>query len=478
MSIIVTQEKRVRKNIYHVKNLNEAGIPISDETYEVGVEIRTIFKTKKDGFETVEIKKGEYPGGQTVVCVLDGNGILDEEIYDYINNIRAAESPKTKKAMGYALGTYKMFMQMAGYDAKHPTYQEIEEYRNFLTGRIVVPEPGFKVTYRCPNTCNIYMSTAKIFLMLTKNDCSAFEEIESRGKQRITYKDIYGRRRVAISGRNPHHVRKDPLAGKELPAHPKPEQVKNILNQAKSDPIPGIYWGIYTQFRTGIRRGGLLGLTLEDLCKEKNGDNFEYFLYLRNRVSDNDDQFCKTLYHPLTIDEYKSKTYLESHQCIRISKKLYDGLLHYYETTRDEKLIGSKKRQKILQNTKADSIFGNKRSNYYIFIHPNGNLLSGQTYNNHLKPLYKANNVTLDKDFKKYNCSHQLRSAFIMFRGRYSENPETLLQLARDAGHASPESTLSYYNEFPEDIKARWEQFDEELDELIPDTENIEIKSE
>jgi hypothetical protein len=56
-----------------------------------------------------------------------------------------------------------------------------------------------------------------------------------------------------------------------------------------------------------------------------------------------------------------------------------------------------------------------------------------------------------------------------MFRGRYSSNPESLLQLARAAGHASPESTMRYFNEFPEDIAARQDLFDQELDSLIPD---------
>lgn len=477
MAVVITQEKRGRKSIYHVKNLDEAGVPVSDETYCVGVELRTVFKTRKNGSEVFkEVKKGEHRGGQVVVCVVDGDGVLDEDIYNYINNIREAESLKTRKMMGYALGTYKMFMQMTDHDAKHPTYQNIEEYRLFLMGRTVVPEPGSSVTYRCANTCNAYMSTAKMFLLLTKNDCSAFEEIESRGMQHTAYTDIYGRRRVAVTGRNPHHVRRDPLAGKELPAHPKPEQVRNILKMALSDPVQGVYWGIYTQFRTGIRCGGLLGLTLEDLCEEHNGDEVEYYLYLRNRVSDADFQFCKNLYHPTTVEEYGSSSYRESFQRIHISKKLYDGLRLYYTVSRDERNVGAKKRMKILQNTKADSIYGKTHTNYYIFIHPNGSLLSGQTYNNHLKPLFEANGVTLDKGYKKYNCSHQLRAAFLMFRGRYSENPETLLQLARDAGHASPQSTLSYYNEFPEDIKARWEQFDEELDELIPEFENIEIK--
>lgn len=473
MSVIITQEQRGKKNIYHVKNLNEAGIPVSDDTFSVGVEIRTVFPASNaNGNGELVVKKGQHKGGQIVVCNLDENGLLDEEVYDYINNIREMESLKTKKTMGYAIGTYKMFMRMTGRNAAKPTYQDAEEYRNFLTGRMIAPEPGHKVTYRCPNTCNIYMSMTKIYLLLTKNDCSAFEEIESRGPQRTTYTDIYGRRRVTSAGRNPHRVRMDPLRGRELPAHPKPEQVVKILALAKEDKIEGIYWGIMTQFRTGIRRGGALGLTREDICEEHNGDEVEYCIYLRNRVSDNEEQFCKELYHPNSQDEYRSSSYRASYQRILISKSLYTGLLKYYETSRDEKIVGAKKRQKILENTKADSIYGANHSNYYIFIHPKGNLLTGQTYNYHLKPLFKECGVTLDKGYKQYNCSHQLRSAFIMFRGRYSKNPENLLQLSRDAGHASPDSTLRYYNEFPEDIVARQDMFDAELDSLIPEFEN------
>lgn len=475
MAVIITQENRGRKNVYHLKHLDDAGVAISDEAYRVGVEVRTLFTDPKTGL-LADVKVSEHKDGQVVVCVLDEDGVLDEDVYNYINILREAESIKSKKAMGYAIGTYKMFMRMVGYDANRPTFQNAEEFRNFLTGRTVVPEPGHRVTYRCPNTCDGYMSMVKTYLLFTKNDCSAFEEIGSQGPKRITYTDIYGRRRVSNYGRNPHRVKGDPLARKELPAHPKPDQMKEILRDAKSDPVSGIYWAIFTQFRTGIRRGGLLGLTLEDVCAEKDGDKVKYCLYLRNRISDTEDQFCKNLYHPLTIEEYSTSGYLVSYQRIPISKRLHDGIHAYYQTTRDANIVGVKKRDQILKNTRADSIYGKSRANYYIFIHTNGRLLSGQTYNNHLKPLFKAHGVTLDVGFKKYNCSHQFRSAFLMFRGRYSEHPETMLQLARDAGHASPDSTLVYYNEYPEDIMARWEQFDNELDELIPEFENIEIK--
>lgn len=474
MAVIITQENRGRKNVYHLKHLDEAGVTIRDETYSVGVEIRTEFTDAYTGV-LIDVKVGQHDGGRIVVCVLDENGAADGEAYDYINTLRAVESFKTKKAMGYAIGTYKMFMRMLGYDAGHPTYQNAEEFRNFLIGRNIIPEPGSKVTYRCPSTCGGYMSMVKMYLLLTKNDCSAFENIESRGRKNFVYSDIYGRRRVSSYGRNPHRVKGDPLAKKQLPAHPKPEQVKAILNDALSDPVKGIYWAIYTQFRTGIRRGGVLGLTLEDVCAEKDGDVVEYCIYLRNRISDKEDQFCKNLYHPQSEQEYRTGVYLDSCQRIHISKKLYDGILGYYRETRDANVIGSKKRSLILKNTRADSIYGNMHDNYYIFVHSNGKLLSGQTYNNHLKPLFKAHGVTLDVGFKRYNCSHQLRAAFIMFRGRYSEHPETLLQLARDAGHASPDSTLCYYNEFPEDIMARADQFDRELDELIPETDNVNI---
>lgn len=42
MSVIITQQRRGRLNVYHVKNIDEAGVPVSDETYTVGVEVRTI----------------------------------------------------------------------------------------------------------------------------------------------------------------------------------------------------------------------------------------------------------------------------------------------------------------------------------------------------------------------------------------------------------------------------------------------------
>ena len=470
MSVIITQQRRGRLNIYHVKNINEAGVPVSDETYTVGVEVRTIYQKGKSGQDgSIEVKKGADTEGQVVVCVLDRNGIPYEAAYDYINGMRAGESFKSKKAMGYAIGTYLMFMDMCGYDPDCPTYQNIEEFRNFLTGRSVLPEPGSKVTYRCANTCNTYMSMVKTYLLLTRKDCSAFEQIESRGLSERTYTDIYGRRRVTSISRNPHRVRKDPLEGRTLPAHPKPEQVKKILESASKGKIPGVYWGIQVQFRTGMRRGGLLGLTREDICMERNGSDVSYCIYIRNRVCDNEEQFCKNLYHPMSKDEYRSREYRDSYQRFPISRKMYEGLLGYYENSRDEKFVGAKKRKEILANTKADSIYGESHSNYYIFIHPSGKLLSGQTYNNHLKVFFKEHGVTLDKGFKKYNCSHQLRSACLMFRGRYSSDPDNLLQLSRAAGHASPDSTLVYYNEFPEDIQARNDLFDQEIDSLIPD---------
>lgn len=474
MSQIITQENRGRKSIYHRKTLNDAGIPIDDETFAIGVELRTVFHSKDETNSLITIKKGQHRGGQIVVCVIDENGILDEDVYDYINTLRIGTSLKTRKAMGYAIGTYKMFMRMNDYDAHKPIYSQIVEFQLFLLGKTVVPEPGHKVTYRSANTCNAYMSMTKQYLMDTHNDCTAFFSVSSVGPNRYVYRNSISHNNPRVF-MNPHRVKRDPLADKDLPAHPKPDQVIRLLQMAKTDPVPAIYWCIYTQFRTGIRRGALLGLTREDICMEHNGDEVEYYIYLRNRVSDTDeDQYCKTLDHPLTEDEFRRSTGKKSIQRIHISERLYKGLIEYYESSRDDRKLTPKKRKRLLEATRADSIYGPTHANYYVFSHPNGNRLTGQTYDNHLKILYPKCGITVDKEFKKYNCSHQLRAAFIMYRARYSPHPESLLQVSRDAGHASPNSTLKYYNEFPEDINERWDQFDRELDELIPEDDNLQ----
>ena len=49
MSVIITQQRRGRLNVYHVKNIDEAGVPVSDETYSVGVEVRTIYQRGEPG---------------------------------------------------------------------------------------------------------------------------------------------------------------------------------------------------------------------------------------------------------------------------------------------------------------------------------------------------------------------------------------------------------------------------------------------
>lgn len=474
MSIIITEEKRGRRSVYHAKNLNEAGVPVSDETYTSGVKFRKVNRTKDGGIEVDKGGKKDAKGnGKTQIFILDRNGHPYEDACDYINNICDMLAPKSRKLVAQAIAFYRMYMDMTSKDARKPSYQDIEEFRNFLAGRTVIPEPGHTVTYRSAKTCNIYMSIVKTYLKLTDGDYSAFTEDEPRRNHQTYYMDAYGRRRRTVMVKNPHRMRVDPLEGKELPAHPKPDQMIKLLELAKNDSIPGVYWGAYIQYRTGIRRGGLLGLTIEDVCAEKDGDDIHYCIYLRNRVTDNDDQGCKELYHPVSKDEYRGKECRESIQRIRISKKLHDGLIRYYETSRDAGRIGEKMRRQIMKNTAADSVLVKNGVTHYIFIHPKGTLLTGQTYNRHLKQYYRECGITVDEGHRKYNCSHQLRAGFLMFRGRYSKNPESLLQLARDAGHSSPESTLIYFNEFPEDIEARWDLFDAELDELIPDNENV-----
>lgn len=472
MAYIITEEKSRRRSIFHLCEIDETGHTLSREDFTFNIEkITRIREPQKDGTVRETTVPGHNPAGENLILIKDSQGVCIKEAYDWLNNLRADSPNKTRYVMAQAIAAFHMFFEMKGYNPAEATYAQIEEFVRFLLGASVRPEGNGKVTRRNAKTVNAWLSILRRYIRTKFPESKAFEIFGSDDiRHAMTSAGAEGRR-YRIADPNPHCLRVDPFTKQRLPTHPTPEQFVKLQNLAKNDPIEAVRICIILQYYKGLRCGELLGLTIEDLQTFTVDDEERYRIVIRNRVTDNTDQSAKGKMHPLDKNAYKSSGYIASKDEIEINKRMYALLMSYFKAAHSVEALGFKQASKVRNATVADAVEKGGGPNCYIFVNRQGRRLTAQTYCAHLKRLFKEVGLALDEDVKHYNVSHQLRHGFVMNRTQYSRCPETLLEAKASARHASITSTEVYFNELPEVIRERNEQFDRELDELIMESE-------
>jgi integrase/recombinase XerD len=323
--------------------------------------------------------------------------------------------------------------------------------------------PGATVTHRSMETVKSYIGMLRAFLWENRFDMSAWGE--ERGSDR---RDGSARARSRYVDSD---LRGNSVGRNVAPTHMKVPQVAEVAAAMMRRHDEMMLCIFQIGITTGMRRGEILGLTIQDvkavpLNTKTNGvTDVRYFIVIRNRISDDDDRGSKTLRHPANSEQENASAFKRSRFEVDINEDLYNRIMAYYRRTRDPRLAGGLEEvERIRRATRATGDNG-LGGNYYIFFHKwrgEYRLLSGQTVNNRLKSFFKEVGVITK------NVSHCLRHTYAMHLAKYSKNRVGEKEVQTALRHASPTSTKSYFNMTEEEIQDMDRAFAAEFTSLVP----------
>ncbi|MBQ7421475.1 MAG: site-specific integrase [Prevotella sp.] len=442
--IVITEEQFQRRTVYYRKEVDGNGRVVKCDRFDCVTRI-----------ERIE--------GKDTVFIADKYGIIRPDVYEYINHTRRGKSINTRLQMGLALQLYCTFCDIYGYDYKRITAFAADKFKRFLQGIDVKAEIGSNVSIRTVGTVKSYKGMIRKFLEACHYSTEGFEP----GETVITHEPTAGGGiQPVIRNSGDSDLRSGRLDKLTAPKHFDPKQAKALAAsmRVRED------WMMLCIFRLGygygLRRGEILGLTINDLEQkvDKDTGEMQYKLYLRNRLSDRPDQNAKTLRHPFEAGHYDATDFRKSFFEIDIDESMYNLIMKVYSDSRDVEKLGITTYQKIRAVSKADDY--NSKDNYYIFVFQGTkgwDVLSGQTLNNHLRRYFTESGLDLG------NVSHAMRHSFAMFHAHYSNNKLDAEMLRRLMRHSSPSSTAVYFNMPRKALKELRERYSIELNELIPE---------
>lgn len=428
----ITEQKLKNHSIFRLVTLDDAGHIVNETRYDCRMEC-----FRRDGL--------------LIIILYDKDGHVREEAGRFLNEYLRGDSEASRLQAGYALNISYTFFDMTGKDYQNLTLQDIKDFQDFCRGITVEGHLGGPVTFRCAKTCNMYYAWVKRYVSYNRWDLSAFSL--TRKKQVGTIiQDIPVLVNVTS---DPNRLREDPQDYTDPKMHLMPIEVLRLLEHISESGNNTALMMSELQLFTGIRIGGMLGLTLQDIETYVDDSGEErHRLILRNRVSDRRDQASKGLYHPRRVEEYKTKTY-ESYKTweIPLADFLYEDLLNYIEKTRDPKIVSTEVLKRIREDAAADNVRPDtdKSDNEYVFVGRNGRRMTAWTWNNWLKKYFLDLKIPIDTGKKSTNCSHRLRHSFAMYCAHYASVKKTRYELKTLLTHNSILSSEAYYTPTPKE---------------------------
>lgn len=454
---VITELKIRRHTVYARMTLDSAGMPAAIEHFDCRV-------TKKK------------ENGKTLYIITDKDGNIRRDPYRYLNETINFRKDSTRRQIAIALNLLHTWCDITARKPENLSPTDISEMMNFLWGVTVRPLPDGTRTIRTAKTVNAYYSFIKEYIHKNGWNASAFE-------YRIPYilETTLGDITVkSVRTRDPNRLKTDSLERKRTPQHLTPDMVNAFVKAVIDARDEETFLLSRLQLAHGLRRGEALGITLEDLKKRRNRTTGEYAYYiiLRNRCSDADDQHCKELCWPSSKDEYSKESYIKAERWdIKIPEDLYNRLLAFYDNI--QKKFTGDRRKRMLLETEADVVEPNGpfagKKNYYIFVNKTGRRLTGQSYNNHLKKYFDQVGIPVDRGIKQTSCSHRLRHTFAMFLSTYGKETANVEQLRILMRHRYVSSGQAYYTPTPEETLKMKERFTDSIYEIIPDLKNTKF---
>lgn len=422
MNTIVTVEILHNKIAYYRKTIDDSGHIINCDRFECSTKIT------------------EYDG-KKMILITDRYGIIRSAPSKYVNKTRKGKSINSRLQMALAIQLFYIFCDIYGYDPEHIEFDATEKFVCFLTGEHLQSEnKDHSIHPRKIQTVRNYLSMVR-------------EYLERAGFSTSGFKDQY----------NHFDLKPGNLNHNTAPTHFDPEQARLLAKEMKDNNDQQTLCIFMLAYKYGLRRGEILGLTINDVVKETDPSTGEvsHMLILRNRISDNEDQYAKTLLHPLIPENYKSKDFINSYYAIPIDESTYNKIIMIYN---ERKKYSPAEYRRIQEISKADDIKG--KDNHYIFVikgKKGWNRLSGITFNNHLNYYFQKFNLVFT------NVSHAMRHSCAMFYAHYSDTPCDAEQLRHLLRHKSSKTTSLYFNITKQEERARQKKYVNEMDTLIPE---------
>lgn len=394
-----------------------------------------------------------------------------ETAFDFLNYYRKDEvRPNTKKQHMQALKLLFCYQDLIHKDLSEFSLVEFIRFKTFLKGTSIHGETlSFELrTQRGPETINNYLLAYRDYLNFLGFTNHFLHDVIKKNFN-ITVNDV----NVHVAKEVQKYNEKVPKPIVEVPRYISVDEMNRVLEVIRKDYTRRDEIIVRMMYEAGLRIGEVLGSTLDDIKPEKTrGGKWRRVVYIRNRVSDKEDQRAKTCMYVYKRSQYSLPIYsVEGYNCGHQKQQLTKGVAQLIEGYIEEE------RQRIIDRyperfkkwSLADRVTEEdvEYSNSYIFLNSIGRPLSQDLWNRTLRKIHDAAGIPTDIDKREKNLNHKYRHGFAMYQ--IQKRSMGIVQLKELMRHQSIQSTWVYYNPTEDDQNELLEGFEESLLEDIPE---------
>lgn len=424
--IIIKEIINVNESQYLKKYISEK----KDDTYEEKINI----------FKVTLIDKS-YP----YIFLYDNNMNVIREAYKFLNiNLRNL-AYNSRDSIANSLKLLYLFMNIFKVSIDKLDINSIVKLKEFLYGR---SRNGSEyvteyISTRNASTINKYLGYYRNYLNFLDIKNDLFNNKRAIGYERgnnglfghiqkKTYEKFLISENVFINNIN-------------VPRYLSELEFNKILNEININYNLREELIVRLMFENGMRIGEVLGLTIEDIEEDK--------IKIRNRLSNNKDQFAKTCFKPKYFDDYKSPTYKTlkiGYQVIKPTISTLDKILDYIDICHGN--MSKSNRNNYLKSSKADKVTDGstlENDNYYLFLNKDGKPLRVVGWNKILRKIFNVVGITLDERKRIHNLNHRFRHGFAMKLVKDGASP---VEIANALRHNGLSSVMCYFRPTEEDI--------------------------
>lgn len=367
---------------------------------EVKVGKLTYFKKWLDASKEIQLKEVRYitycnEDNETKKWIMYNTDMeIVEDFYFYINEYRKITNENTQKIMIVSLKLFFEFCELFEINYCTIKKNDIDNFIFFLKGLNV---SGVKysirlLTYRNKKTRDCYLAYVYDFL-----EYKGIVDIREKRQGRQDYNIVTDSMIIQYS--------------KDLPMYITLKEYIKILKVINKEYSLREEIIVRLMRENGLRIGEVLGLTIEDIKNNDiaNGGR----IIIRNRASDDSDQFAKTAITIYDRYQYKSKDYWTrgiGYTTVDISLDLLKKIDKYIELNHEKMSI--KKRKNYINDAKADVVDGINQMNFYIFLNYRGGRLRQVGWNIILRDIFNKCGIECDHQYRKNNLNHKFRHLF------------------------------------------------------------------
>lgn len=397
--------------------------------------------------------------------IIDENGAVLDDVYNYINDNYKYQSINTRKQIQSFLKLLYSFAQIINKDFKSFNDKDIDLFSLFITGGYI---EGNTITFdlkttRSISTHNKYFDNMRgYFKYLNIENKKLFEQkiayIAKSGFGMMAHaKEVKVLSFVTNKGR---HISYENTVPKHIKLDEYFKIIKYIDELNISDTLKTRNKLIIElMYGAGLRIGEVLGLTIEDIEEYSDSDD-ACKLILRNRLSDKEYQLAKGCISVKNKSTYSSSEYNtkdKGYEVVIVAGNIKTLIDEYINMPTNVFNTSDKVISNIAKFASADTVTSKNIANRYIFLNKNGAPLSSSGWNKFLKTVFNAVGITIDKYSKTENLNHRFRHGYAML---LKQNGYSLDYIQYKMRHNNISSTQIYARNTEEDVLENTKKID------------------